>query len=174
MVVTLDEALELMPSRYDDDEITDSITAYIRLDQHLVIRIHASIEARDVYHYYQYFTPGTQLKFGNTFVCCCSQSSESQRQVPDDRRRRIYTRMEVFSCNGSINGMIDKPNGYVRITIEHSTRHRAAPHAINNNVDEDIRECIRQKCVTMNAKDLYLDILNTYPNTMGTLSQSQV
>ena len=157
LLVTLDEALELIPPRYDDDEITEinwdhasidySITAYIRLDQemldlddqHLITRIRASIEARDGYHYYQYFTPATQLKFGSTFFCCCSQSSESQRQVPDDRRRRIQTRMEAFSCNGSINGMIDRPNGYVCITIEHSTWHRAAPHAINNNVDEDIR-----------------------------------
>ena len=195
LLITLEEALELIPSRYDDDEITEinrdhasidySITAYIRLehemlnldDQHLVTRIRASIEARDGYHYYQYFTTGPQLKFDSTFVCCCSQSSESQRQVPDDRCRRIFTRIETFSCNGSINGMIDRANGYVRITIEHSTGNRAAPNAMNKNVDEDIREYIREKCITINAKDLYLDILNTYPSVMGnyrnTLDQRQ-
>ena len=70
--------------------------------------------------------------------------------------------------------MIDRVNDYVRITIEHSTGHPAAPYAMNNNVDEYIREYIREKCITINAKDLYLDILNTYPNVMGTLSQAQV
>ena len=144
------KTLELIPSRYDDDEVTDisrirasidhSITAYIRLDQEmldlddkrLVIRIPASIEARDGYHYYQYVTPGTQLKSASTFVYCCPQSSESQRQVPYDRCRHIHTWMEAFICSGSINGMVDRPNGYVRITNEHLTGHRTAPHAIND------------------------------------------
>ncbi|KAG2214782.1 hypothetical protein INT45_011563 [Circinella minor] len=192
LLITLEEALEMIPSRYDDDEITEtnredasidySITAYIRLDQemldmddqHLVTHIRTSIEARDGYHYYHYFMAATHLKFGSTFICCCSQSSESQRQVPDNRRRRIHTRMETFSCNGYINGMIDRPNSYVRITIEHSTGHRAAPSATNNNVDRELITYISEKCITMSAQDLYLDILTVYPNTMGTLTQAQV
>ncbi|KAG2216792.1 hypothetical protein INT45_009679 [Circinella minor] len=90
-------------------------------DQHSVTHICTNIEARDGYHYYHYFMAATHLKFGSTFICCCSQSSESQRQVPDNRRRRIHTRMETFSYNGYINGIIDRPNSYVRITIKHST-----------------------------------------------------
>ena len=82
-----EEAMRSITSRYDESKIAEidrgytsnnySITAYIRFnqemldfdDQQLVTRIHTGSEARDGYHYYQYFTPGTQLKFGSTFVC---------------------------------------------------------------------------------------------------------
>ena len=149
LLATLKETVNLIPSRYDNDETAEinrddasieySFSAYIRLDQEmldmddqqLVTRIRASIEARDGYHYYQYFTPNTQLKFGSTFVCCCSQSSETQRQVPEDRLKRRHTRMETFNCNGTIHGMIDRPNRFVRVTIKHPTGHCAAPNTRN-------------------------------------------
>ncbi|KAG2221941.1 hypothetical protein INT45_013277 [Circinella minor] len=51
--------------------------------------------------------------------------------------------METFSCNGYVNGMIDRLNCYVRVTIEHSTGHRAAPSATNNNVDCEIEQAAR-------------------------------
>ncbi|KAG2221940.1 hypothetical protein INT45_013276 [Circinella minor] len=68
LLVTLEEALEMISCHYDDDEIAEtnrddasidySITTYIRLDQemldnqHLVTHICTSIEAHDGYHYY--------------------------------------------------------------------------------------------------------------------------
>ncbi|KAI9243340.1 hypothetical protein BDA99DRAFT_530641 [Phascolomyces articulosus] len=192
MLITLDEAIELIPSRYDDDEgtvidrdsasINYSVDVYIRIDENmaamddeqLLTDIRTRVEGRDGYHYYQYFTKDTRLKYGNSFICACSQDYDTQRQVVDDRRKRICTRMDVSLCGGFIKGLIERRFEYVHLTIEHSIGHRAAPDSVNNDVDEDIRVYIQQNCTRMSAQDLYRDILGRFPNVLGSLKQSQV
>ncbi|KAI9274602.1 hypothetical protein BDA99DRAFT_556013 [Phascolomyces articulosus] len=62
-------------------------------DEQLLTDIRIRVEGRDGYHYNQYFTKDTRLKYGNSFICACSQDYDTQRQVVDDRRKRICTRM---------------------------------------------------------------------------------
>ncbi|KAG2221748.1 hypothetical protein INT45_007154 [Circinella minor] len=65
-------------------------------------------------------------------------------------------------------------NLYVRVTIEYSTGHHAAPNATNDTVSREMITYISEKCITVSPQDLYLDILTMYPNIMGTLTQAQV
>ncbi|KAG2218866.1 hypothetical protein INT45_001689 [Circinella minor] len=129
-LVTLEEALLLIPSRYDDQAgngtamrgerafIEYSLDVYIHLDEeliqmdeeHILAHICNAIEARDGYKYYREFTPNPSLKFARSFCCRCSQDYDVQRQVFNDDRQRIHSRMETYLCGGQVTGVIDKRN----------------------------------------------------------------
>ena len=198
LLITMSEAIELIPSRYDDDEglemegnravtrddrsISYSVDAYISFDdsmramddRELLTHIRTRVQERDGYHYYQNFTNNTRLKYGNSFVCHCSQDADMQQQVLDNYRKRIRTRIETYNCGGFIRGLIERRFEYIHINIEHSTGHRAAPVIIDNTVDENIRIYIQQNCARIDAQDLYHDILERFPGVLGRIQQSQV
>ncbi|KAI9274700.1 hypothetical protein BDA99DRAFT_498272, partial [Phascolomyces articulosus] len=157
LLITLNEAIELIPLRYDDDEDT-----VIGRDSAL---INYSVD---------YFTKYTRSKYGNSFICASSQDYDSQRQVLDDHRKRIGTCMDVSLCGGFINGLIERCFEYVHLSIEHFIGHHAASDSVNNNGDEDIRVYIQQNCTRMTAQDSYRDLLGMLPNVLGSLMQSQV
>ena len=193
-LVTLEEALLLIPSRYDDQAgngtamrgerafIEYSLDVYIHLDEeliqmdeeHILAHICNAIEARDGYKYYREFTPNPSLKFARSFCCRCSQDYDVQRQVFNDDRQRIHTRMETYLCGGQVTGVIDKRNAYVHVSIEHSTGHPALPVSTMYKVSDEIQAHILANCITMDASALYLDILDRFPYTIGKLSQPQV
>ncbi|KAI9244497.1 hypothetical protein BDA99DRAFT_529123, partial [Phascolomyces articulosus] len=126
MLITLNKAIELIPSYYNDDEdtvidrdsasINYSVDVYIRIDENM------AVEGRDGYHYYQYFTKDTWLKYRNSFIF-------------------------VDDCQDSfIKGLIKRHFEYIHLTIKHSIGHRAVPDSVNKNVDKDIRVYIQQNC----------------------------
>ncbi|KAI9253477.1 hypothetical protein BDA99DRAFT_519934 [Phascolomyces articulosus] len=152
-LISFDEALSLLPSRYDDDEnnntahgerafIEYTLDVYIHLDDELLELDEEFILAR------------IPLKFARSFCCRCSQDYDVQRQVFNVDRRRLDSRMETYFCGGHIQGLIDKRNRYAHINVEHSTGHPTLSVPTMYQVNEEIRIHILQNCIKMDAHAL--------------------
>ncbi|KAI7855259.1 hypothetical protein BDC45DRAFT_506972 [Circinella umbellata] len=176
LLITMSKAIELISSRYYDDEgmEMDSNRVGTRDDRSISYSVDAYISFDESMRPMDDQKLDTRLKYCHSFVFHCSQDADTQQQVSDDRRKRIRTRMETYNCGGFIRGLIERRFEYVHINIEHSTGHRAAPVITENTVDENIRTYIQQNCARMDAKDLYHDILGRFPGVLGRIQQSQV
>ncbi|KAI7847832.1 hypothetical protein BDC45DRAFT_541568 [Circinella umbellata] len=183
LLITLNEAIKLIPSCCDDDEGTEidsnrlvtrddrsisySVDAYISFDDNMRVmddqELLTHVRTRDKYHYYQQSANDTRLKYSNSFVCHCSQDTDTHQKVSDDRRKRIRTRMKTYNCGGFIRGLIERRFKYVHVNIEHSTGNRAASLITDNRVDENMRNYIQQNCTRMDA----LRLLSRYTRTFS-------
>ncbi|KAI9244989.1 hypothetical protein BDA99DRAFT_543853, partial [Phascolomyces articulosus] len=117
ILCTMDEAIDMILSRDDNEHVAYSIDVYIRLDTNML-----QLDGDQLLTYIR-----TRIEFGRTFSCHCSQDQDAQRQVTDANRRRLDSRMETFTCGGRIDGMIDKHSSYVHLDIEHSIGHVPRP-----------------------------------------------
>ncbi|KAI9498500.1 hypothetical protein BDB00DRAFT_935661 [Zychaea mexicana] len=167
LLLTVDEVLELIPSRQNLRNVADSLEdysldAYVQLDDdmlalsdsQLVINIRDCIQAVDGYHYYEAYRTEPRRKFGYSFLFRCSQDFHVQDQAAV--RLRLYRRMPTFLCNGRISGMVGRVNGYFHLNIEHSCGHEAAPAVENNAVPQNVRAYIAANAIDLDAQQLHL------------------
>ncbi|KAI9490493.1 hypothetical protein BDB00DRAFT_551564, partial [Zychaea mexicana] len=140
LLVTMEEVEAMIPSRTDLPSANDtlegySLDVYVQLDeqlstmadQELTAAIVGRIQAIDGYNYYHVSRTEPGKKFSWSFLHKCSQDFDVQHQVPDGDRLRLHTRMETFLCGGYIKGLVDKPNGYFYLHVEHTHAHQTAP-----------------------------------------------
>ena len=193
-LITLEEALSLIPSCYNDQAenattihrerafIEYSLDVYICLDEQLLqideeqilAHICMAIENWDGYKYYREFTPNCTMKFAHSFCCHCSQDYDVQWQVFNDDHRQIDFRVGTYFYGGQVTGVINKCNTYAHISIKHSSGHPVLPISTIYNVNEDIHMHILSNYITMDASALYIYTLDRFPYMIGKLSQPQV
>ncbi|KAI9494218.1 hypothetical protein BDB00DRAFT_928341 [Zychaea mexicana] len=160
LLLTVDEVLELIPSRQNLRDVADSLEDY-SLDALLTDTI---------------TTKHTKQNHEKSSAILSFFDARKILHVQDQAavRLRLYRRMPTFLYNGRISGMVGRVNGYFYLNIEYSYGHEAAPAVENNAVPQNVRAYIAAHAIDLDAQQLHRNIIRQFRQETTRITQGQV
>ena len=135
-------------------------------DKDVIGMIITAVESCDEFHYMVKNIAEPELDCDISFTAYCHRSQRYQcaRQF---NRQRYDPRLPTFNCGGIVKGKILRERGCIQLLVMHSEHRRidSERETLRQDVPVEAREYIAARSNTLDAVDLYDDVVAHFPNS---------
>ena len=126
----------------------------------------------DGYRYILQFANNPALTFQAMFYATCCQSDRLHAQTQPDERQRQFVCRQRYSCNGRIEGSIDRNERLARVSIQHDMPHEP-PRPESVETPTHIRQFIHDLAPRQDAREVYHSVRREFPDDL-LITQAQI